>query len=71
MGSYWTTPIPEEARPGWDDMPDEIMGRIMDLRYELMLRDKRLREEQKIIDAFWEKVWLARPRIFRRRLPPI
>jgi hypothetical protein len=72
MGSYWTTPAPPpapESHPGWDDMPDEIKARILELRYEMMLRDKRQREQKKILEQFWDKIWRARLRVFKRRLP--
>lgn len=55
---------------GWDDLPSEIVGKILEMRGEMMFKEEREREVAKIVAQFWAKVWRAKPRVFRRRLPP-
>jgi hypothetical protein len=41
------------------------------MRAEAMREDAKQRRMQAIIAAFWERVWRAKPRVFRHRLPPV
>jgi hypothetical protein len=54
----------------WDDLPPELVAKILEMRFEGMVEDKRQRCVQRVIAGFWAAVWRAKPRVFRRRLRP-
>jgi hypothetical protein len=53
----------------WDDLPPELVAKILEMRFEGMVEDKRQRYVQRVIASFWTTVWRAKPRVLRRRLP--
>jgi hypothetical protein len=53
----------------WDDLPPELVAKILEMRFEGMVEDNRQRYVQRIVARFWQAVWRAKPRVFRRRLP--
>jgi hypothetical protein len=55
----------------WDDLPPELVAKILEMRFEGMVEDNRQRYVQRIVASFWQAVWRAKPRVFRRRLRPV
>jgi hypothetical protein len=55
----------------WDDLPPELVDKILGMRREAMRADAKQRRRDRIIADFWEAVWRAKPRIFRHRLPRV
>jgi hypothetical protein len=53
----------------WDDLPPELVSKILEMRFEGMVEDNRQRYVQRVVASFWQAVWRAKPRVFRRRLP--
>ena len=59
------------APASWDDLPPEIVANILKIRRDTMRAEAREREMQRVLADFYARVWRARPRVFRRRLPPV
>jgi hypothetical protein len=45
--------------------------KILEMRAEAMREDANRRRMQAVVASFWERVWRAKPRVFRHRLPPV
>jgi hypothetical protein len=45
--------------------------KILEMRAEAMREDAKQRRMQAVIASFWERVFQAKPRVFRHRLPPV
>eukprot|EP00962_Isochrysis_galbana_P027066 scaffold8469_cov112-Isochrysis_galbana.AAC.5 len=53
----------------WDDLPPELVAKILSMRGASMKMDAEQERVRKIItDAVWREVWRARPRVFRQKL---
>jgi hypothetical protein len=53
----------------WDDLPPELVAKILEMHFEGMVEDNRPRYVERVVASFWAAVWRAKPRIFRRKLP--
>jgi hypothetical protein len=51
-----------------DDLPPELVAKMLEMRFEGMVEDNRQRYVQRVVTSFWAAVWRAKPRVFRRRL---
>jgi hypothetical protein len=58
-------------RASWDSLPPDLVTKILVTRAEAMREDAKQRRMQAIIASFWERVWRAKPRVFRHRLRPV
>jgi hypothetical protein len=47
----------------WDDLPPELVAKILEMRFEGMVEDNRQRYVQRIVASFWKAVWRAKPRV--------
>jgi hypothetical protein len=49
-------------------LPPALVAKIMRMRRDSMMADANARSVDGVIASFWERVWRAKPRVFRHRL---
>jgi hypothetical protein len=65
------TPLYINPPASWDSLPPELVARILAMCADAMREDAKQRRMQAIIASVWERVWRAKLRVIRHRLPPI